>query len=69
MENFVPVFESKIKKLRDRVVKELAVPKKSRNKKRLKQLPKEIEGIKTTIESAKRVKTCPHCGEPLWDEA
>ena len=69
MENYVPVFESKIKKLRDRVVKELAVPKKSRNKKRLKQMLKEIKGIKKTIQSAKRVKTCPHCGEPLWDEA
>jgi nucleosome binding factor SPN SPT16 subunit len=44
-------------------------PKKSRNKKRLKQMLKEIKGIKKTIKSAKRVKTCPHCGEPLWDEA
>lgn len=69
MENFVPVFESKIKKLRDGVVKELAVPKKGRNKKRLERMLKEIEGIKKTIGSAKRAKTCPHCGQPLWNEA
>lgn len=68
MENFVPVFESKVKKLRDKIVKELSVPKKSRNKKRLKKMLDEIKGIKKTIKSAKTVKTCPHCGHPLWSE-
>ena len=68
MENFVPVFESKVKKLRDKIVKELAVPKKNRNKKRLKKMLDEIKGLKKTIKSAKKVKTCPHCGNPLWEE-
>ena len=67
MENYVPVFESKVKKLYDKVVKELSIPKKERNKKRLKKMLKEIKGIKKTIQSAKKVKTCPHCGHPLWD--
>ncbi|MCB1796404.1 MAG: hypothetical protein KDJ70_18655 [Candidatus Competibacteraceae bacterium] len=69
MENYVPVFEAKLNKLRDKVVKELAVPKKDRNRKRLKKMLKEIKGLKKTIRSAKRIKTCPHCGQPLWDEA
>ena len=69
MDHYVPVFESKIKKLQDKVVKELAVPKKDRNKKRLKKMLREIKGIKKTIQSAKRIKTCPHCGHPLWNEA
>ena len=69
MENYVPVFEAKLNKLRDKVVKELAVPKKDRNRKRLKKMLKEIKGLKKTIQSAKRIKTCPHCGQPLWDEA
>jgi len=68
VENYVPVFESKIKKLYDKVVKELSIPKKERNKKRLKKMLKEIKGIKKTIRSAKKIKTCPHCGYPLWDE-
>jgi len=68
MENFVPVFESKVKKLYDKVVKELSIPKKERNKKRLKKMLREIKGMKKTIRSAKKVKTCPHCGQPLWDE-
>lgn len=68
MENFVPVFESKVKKLRDKIVKELSVPKKNRNKKHLKKMLKEIKGIKKTIKSAKKIKTCPYCGHPLWDE-
>ena len=69
MENYVPVFEAKLNKPRDKVVKELAVPKKDRNRKRLKKMLKEIKGLKKTIRSAKRIKTCPHCGQPLWDEA
>ncbi|MCP5452059.1 MAG: hypothetical protein H6972_16200 [Gammaproteobacteria bacterium] len=69
MENYVPVFEAKLNKLRDKVVKELAVPKKDRNRKQLKKMLKEIKGLKKTIRSAKRIKTCPHCGQPLWDEA
>jgi len=69
MENYVPVFEAKLNKLRDKVVKELAVPKKDRNRKRLKKMLKEIKGLKKTIRSAKRIKACPHCGQPLWDEA
>ncbi len=69
MENYVPVFEAKLNKLRDKVVKELAVPKKDRNRKRLKKMLKEIKWLKKTIRSAKRIKTCPHCGQPLWDEA
>ena len=68
VENFVPVFESKVKKLRDKIVKELSVPKKNRNKKRLKKMLNEIKGIKKTLTSAKKVKTCPHCGNPLWNE-
>lgn len=68
MENYVPVFESKVKKLYDKVVEELSIPKKERNKKRLKKMLKEIKGIKKTIRSAKKIKTCPHCGHPLWDE-
>lgn len=67
MENYVPVFESKVKKLYDKVVEELSIPKKERNKKRLKKMLKEIKGIKKTIRSAKKIKTCPHCGHPLWD--
>jgi len=69
MENYVPVFEAKLNKLRDKVVKELAVPKKDRNRKQLKKMLKEIKGLKKTIRSVKRIKTCPHCGQPLWDEA
>ena len=69
MENYVPVFEAKLNKLRDKVVKELAVPKKNLNRKRLKKMLKEIKGLKKTIRSVKRIKTCPHCGQPLWDEA
>lgn len=68
MENFVPVFESKVKKLHEKVVEELSVPKKERNKKRLKKMLKELKSLKKTIRSAKKVKTCPHCGQPLWDE-
>ncbi len=68
MENFVPVFESKVKKLYDKVVKELSIPKKERNKKRLKKMLREIKSMKKTIRSAKKVKACPHCGQPLWDE-
>ena len=68
MENFVPVFESRVKKLRAKIVKELSIPKKNRNKKRLKKMLDEIKGLKKTIKSAKKIKTCPHCGHPLWDE-
>ena len=68
MENFVPVFESKVKKLRDKIVKELSIPKKNRNKKRLKKMLNEIKSIKKTIKSAKKIKICPHCGHPLWNE-
>ncbi len=68
MENYIPVFESKVKKLHDNIVKELSIPKKNRNKKRLKKMLKEIKGIKKTIKSAKHIKTCPHCGHPLWNE-
>ncbi|MGB2680751.1 MAG: hypothetical protein WBE39_05505 [Candidatus Competibacter sp.] len=68
MENFVPVFESKVKKLHEKVVEELSVPKKERNKKRLKKMLKELKSLKKTIRSAKKVKTCPHCGFPLWDD-
>jgi RNase P subunit RPR2 len=68
VENFVPVFESKIKNLHEKVVKELSIPKKERNKKRLKKMLKELKGLKKTIKSAKKVKACPHCGQPLWDE-
>lgn len=68
MENFVPVFESKVKKLYDKVVKELSVPKKERNKKRLKKMLSEIKSLRKTIKSAKKVKTCPHCGQPLWED-
>jgi DNA polymerase II small subunit/DNA polymerase delta subunit B len=68
VENFVPVFESKVKRLRDKIVKELAVPKKNRNKKRLKKMLDEIKGLKKTIKSAKKIKTCPHCGNSLWEE-
>jgi hypothetical protein len=42
MENYVPVFESKVKKLHDQITKELSIPKKNRNKKRLKKMLKEI---------------------------
>ena len=68
VENFVPVFESKVKKLRDKIVKELSIPKKNRNKKRLKKMLNEIKSLKKTIKSAKKIKTCPHCGNPLWEE-
>ena len=68
VENFVPVFESKVKKLRDKIVKELSIPKKNRNKKRLKKMLDEIRSLKKTIKSAKKIKTCPHCGNPLWEE-
>ena len=68
MENFVPVFESRVKKLQKKVIDELALPKKDRNKKHLKKMLKEIKALKKTIKSAKKVKTCPHCGQPLWDE-
>jgi DNA-directed RNA polymerase subunit M/transcription elongation factor TFIIS len=68
MENFVPVFESRVKKLRAKIVKELSIPKKNRNKKRLKKMLDEIKGLKKTIKSAKKIKNCPHCGNPLWDE-
>jgi hypothetical protein len=67
VENYVPVFESKVKKLHDKIVKELSIPKKNRNKKRLRKMLNEIKGIKKTIKSAKRIKTCPHCGKPLWN--
>ncbi len=67
MENYVPVFESKVKKLHDQIAKELSVPKKNRNKKRLKKMLKEIKGIKKAIKSAKKIKTCPHCGQSLWN--
>lgn len=68
MENFVPVFESRVKKLRAKIVKELSIPKKNRNKKRLKKMLDEIKGLKKTIKSAKKIKNCPHCGNPLWYE-
>ncbi len=68
MENYVPVFESKVKKLHDQITKELSVPKKHRNKKRLKKMLNEIKGIKKAITSAKKIKTCPHCEHPLWNE-
>ena len=68
VENFVPVFESRVKKLRDKIVKEISIPKKNRNKKRLKKMLDEIKGLKKTIKSAKKIKNCPHCGHPLWDE-
>ena len=68
VENFVPVFESRVKKLREKIVKEISIPKKNRNKKRLKKMLDEIKGLKKTIKSAKKIKTCPHCGNPLWDE-
>jgi len=68
VENYLPVFESKVKKLRDNIVKELSIPKKNRNKKRLKKMLNEIKSLKKTIKSAKKIKTCPHCGNPLWEE-
>ena len=68
MDNYVPIFQSKVKKLQDKIVKELSIPKKNRNKKHLKKMLKEIKGIKDTIKSAKHIKTCPHCGMPLWNE-
>lgn len=68
VENYIPVFESKVKVLHDKVVKELSIPKKNRDKKRLKKMLKEIKGLKKTIKSAKKIKTCPHCGQPLWEE-
>ncbi|MFO1421440.1 MAG: hypothetical protein U1F59_11010 [Candidatus Competibacteraceae bacterium] len=68
VENYIPVFEAKVKNLHDKVVKELSIPKKNRNKKRLKKMLKEIKGIKKTIKSAKHIKICPHCGNPLWNE-
>jgi len=43
MENFVPVFELRVKKLRGKIVKELSIPKKNRNKKRLKKMLDEIQ--------------------------
>jgi len=69
VENFVPVFESKVKKLYDKVAKELSVPKKERNKKRLKKMLSELKSLRKTIKSAKKVKTCPHCGYPLWEDS
>jgi RNase P subunit RPR2 len=68
MENYLPVFESRVKKLRAKIVKELSIPKKNRNRKRLKKMLDEIKGLKITIKSAKKIKNCPHCGNPLWDE-
>lgn len=68
MENYIPVFESKVKILRDRIIKELSIPKKNRNKKRLKKMLKEIKILKKTIKSAKKIKTCPHCGKPLYEK-
>ena len=64
---YLPVFKTKLEKLRSLIKGEISKPKKERSKKSLKRLLEEAKELKKLVREMDKVETkrCPHCGEKL----
>ena len=64
---YLPVFKTKLEKLRSLIKDEISKPKKERSKDALKRLLEEAKEIKNLVKEMDKheVKRCPHCGEKL----
>lgn len=60
LSGYIPIFESKLNKMRDRLKSELQKPKKERSRQMIKDLLKDCKKLKKLLLD-KRAK-CPHCG-------
>lgn len=65
--NYLDVFQKRVDKARDRVKEELAKDKEQRDRKLLKELLKDVKGIRRAIKQAKQehAARCPNCGHIL----
>ena len=67
---FIPVFESKFKKLLKNIEREYEKPKKERNRDFLKALSKEAKGLRKLLRDCKEEmggRCCPNCGQDIDD--
>lgn len=65
---FIPVFESKFKKLLKTIEKEYEKPKKDRNKDFLKALSREAKSLRKLLKECRSemgTKCCPNCGHDI----
>lgn len=64
---YLPVFKTKLEKLRALVKEEISKPKKERSKDALKRFLEEAKELKKLVREMDKVevKKCPHCGEKL----
>lgn len=64
---YLPVFKSKLEKLKQSIKEEIQKPKKERRKESLKRFLEEAKELKHLVKDLDKieVKKCPHCGEKL----
>lgn len=64
---YLPVFKTKLEKLRALIKDEISKPKKERSKDALKRLLQEAKELKKLVREMDKIETkrCPHCGEKL----
>ena len=62
---FVGIFEEKLSRLKKQLKQELARAKSDRRKDVIKNLIKEVKGLRKTLSECQQEKVCPHCGGEL----
>lgn len=64
---YLPVFKTKLEKLRSLIKDQISKPKKERSKEALKILLQEAKELKNLVREMDKIesKKCPHCGEKL----
>lgn len=62
---FVGIFEEKLSRLKKQLKQELERAKSDRRKDVIKNLIKEVKGLRKTLGKCKQEKVCPHCGGEL----
>jgi len=63
---FIPIFDDKLKRHKNRLKELLAKPKKERDRKAIKALIKECKSLRDVVKKARKIKkTCPNCGHEL----
>lgn len=64
---FLPILDSKLKRQKETIQKEMSKPKSERNKAALKDMLKQTKKLRETLKEAKKhtKQKCPHCGGDL----
>ena len=62
---FVGIFEEKLSRLKKQLKQELERAKSDRRKDVIKNLIKEVNGLRKTLGECQQEKVCPHCGGKL----